>query len=267
MRNARFRIRSRGWLLAGALVCICSVAVAGEAEYSEEGARACIDCHETSRVMGILETAHAKSTDPDTPAAQKQCQSCHGPSAAHMKFPMQVANVHFGAKSGASPRVQNLMCLECHGDDASREGWHASAHGFEDVVCSSCHSAHDPEKVVPARASLSSGCTDSCHEDLMSSSTAADFSHAIGEELGDKGELTCAGCHNPHGPLDSGRCGECHLPTPEVAAKESPKARRYHEVAELKGIDCIRCHKGIAHPIPPLVLEKSAREMERLLSE
>jgi hypothetical protein len=267
MRHARFRIQRRGWLLASALAYVFGVATAGEAEYSEEGARACIDCHETSRVMGILETAHAESTDPHTPAAQKQCQSCHGPSAVHMKFPMQVANVHFGTKSGASPRVQNRMCLECHGDDASREGWHASAHGFEDVVCSSCHSAHDPENVVLNRSLVNGRCTESCHEDLMGSSTAADFSHALGRELGDKGELTCTGCHNPHGPLDSRRCGECHLRTPEVAAKESPKARRYHEVAELKGTDCIRCHKGIAHPIPPLVLEKSVQELNGLLSE
>ena len=79
--------------------------------------------------------------------------------------------------------------------------------------------------------------------------------------------LTCAGCHNPHGPLESGRCGDCHVRTPEVVSKESAKARRYHEVAEAKGTECIRCHKGIAHPIPPLVLQQSEREMEELLRE
>ncbi|MBW2271116.1 MAG: cytochrome c3 family protein [Deltaproteobacteria bacterium] len=236
-------------------------------EYSEEGAVACIDCHETPAVMGILETAHAKASDPKTPAAQKQCQSCHGPSAVHMQFPMQVANVHFGSKSGAKPQVQNRMCLECHGTEAGREGWSGSAHGFEDIVCSSCHSLHDPAKVVPTRAAVSASCTDSCHEKLMGSAKAADFSHATGQDLGDRGELTCTGCHDPHGPLTSERCSECHTRTAEAFAKESPKARRYHDVAEAKGTECIRCHKGIAHPIRPLVLEESTRAMEGLLRE
>jgi len=261
------RRRNHVWPMAVALLCLAQIASGGEAVYSEEGAGACIECHETPYVMGILETAHARTSDPATPAAQKQCQSCHGPSAVHMQFPMQVANVHFGKKSGAKPAVQNRMCLECHGNESEQESWHASAHGFEDVVCSSCHIMHEPKKVVPARAVVSGGCTESCHKDLMGSSKAADFSHAIGHDLGEQGELTCTGCHNPHGPLNSGRCGDCHMRTPEVVAKESPKARRYHEVAETKGTDCIRCHKGIAHPIPPLVLEESARAMEGLLSE
>jgi nitrate/TMAO reductase-like tetraheme cytochrome c subunit len=101
----------------------------------------------------------------------------------------------------------------------------------------------------------------------MGTTTASDFSHSVGHDLGGQGKLTCPNCHNPHGPLSSARCLECHPQTPEILAKESEKARRFHEVAERKGTECIRCHKGIAHPIPPLVLQQSEEAMRRLTEE
>jgi nitrate/TMAO reductase-like tetraheme cytochrome c subunit len=260
MRSHRFW--SCGWLVVIVLASSAPMGANARSEYSEEGAKACIDCHETDYVMGILETAHAKASDTRTPAAQKECQSCHGPSATHMQFPMQVANLRFGKASQTKPEVQNEMCLECHADGTQKE-WHASAHGFEKVVCSSCHSMHDPAKIVPTEANLDHGCgTGECHGTLMGEASSSDFSHAVGKQLGDQGTLTCTGCHNPHGPLASNRCIDCHPQTPEVLAKESEKARRYHEVAERKGTECIRCHKGMAHPIPPLALEQSKQALE-----
>ncbi len=235
-------------------------------QYSEEGAVTCIGCHDTPYVTGILDTAHAKVSNPRTPAAQKECQSCHGPSATHMKFPMQVASVHFGSECEHKPEVQNQLCLECH-EDGTRKDWRASAHGYERIVCSSCHSMHDPSKIVPTRASIEQACAGSCHEKIMAAANASEFTHSLGRDLGGKGELTCAGCHNPHGPLSSKRCLDCHVQTPEVLAKETPKARRYHEVALAKGTECIRCHKGISHPIRQLILEQSEREMRSLLAD
>lgn len=253
-------------LLALALACLLPIVAGAREEYSDEGFQGCLECHETPDVLGILDTVHAKESDPDTPASQKQCQSCHGPSAVHMRFPMQVDNVHFGKQSKNKPEVQNKMCLECH-HDGERKEWEAGAHGYEHVVCSTCHGLHDPEKNIPPTAKLSSGCTESCHEDLMGGKLPSDFSHALGEDVEGKETLTCADCHNPHGPLNSGRCSECHEQTPEIQAKHSEKARRFHKVAEKKGTQCMRCHKGIAHTIPPLALEKAAGTMKPLPAE
>jgi len=241
-------------------------ATAAVQAYTEEGAQACLDCHETEYVMGILETAHGKVEDPKTPAATRECQSCHGPSAKHMTFPMQVENVYFGKKSTGDAISQNTMCLECH-DNGRQENWKAGAHGFENIVCSTCHSMHDPEKVMLAPADVEMTCDSSgCHDKMLKEAEPVQFTHAIGKNLNGDGELTCSGCHNPHGPLESGRCLDCHAQTPEVLAKESEKAKRFHEVAVMKGTSCIRCHKGIAHPIRPLALEESRIEIERLIS-
>jgi len=251
------------------VVCLLASATAGaNPGFGGDGAKACIDCHGNDPVMGIVKTAHAKVEDENTPAAQKECQSCHGPSEIHMRFPMQVENLHFGRESKAAPELQNQACLECHAK-GGRENWTASAHGFDKVVCSTCHSIHDPARIVPSEATVSEGCSvDGCHATLMRDADPKSFSHAVGKKLEMKGmkftndgRLTCASCHNPHGPLDSGRCVDCHLQSAEVLSKESEKARRFHETAKKRGTECIRCHQELTHPIKPLeeLLEEQAK--------
>ena len=234
-----------------------------EASYSKEGATACLDCHETARVMGIVDTVHADFDDPRTPAAQKQCQSCHGPSSVHMQFPMQVENVHFGEASRHAATLQNGRCLACHQNDKA-EQWSASAHGFEDVLCSTCHNLHSPSKIVPSRARVTEGCTMSgCHADLMAEADPKDFSHPSGLEFPGVEAFVCSDCHDPHGPLASGRCEDCHVQTPALLAKQSAKAQRFHEVAAKRGTECMRCHRGLSHPLPDDVLEAARRERAR----
>jgi nitrate/TMAO reductase-like tetraheme cytochrome c subunit len=241
-------------------LCLSPALAAAQPEYGNQGAKSCLDCHGNPRVMGILKTAHAKRENPKTPAAQKACESCHGPSATHMKFPMQVENLHFGKKSKTAAKMQNEVCIVCHakGAEQAERDWRASAHGFENVLCSTCHAIHDPARIVPAKATVSSGCSVAgCHAILMSGAEpAASFSHAVGKNIGNQGQVTCTGCHNPHGPLSSDRCVDCHAQTAEILSKQSEKARRFHEVATREGTECIRCHKALAHPIKPLQLEQ-----------
>ena len=236
-----------------------------EGGYSDDGADACIDCHENSNVLGIMDTKHFDGDDANTPAADKQCQNCHGPSLKHMEFPMQVANLHFGKGSKLAPKTQNAQCLECHGDDDDRSDWNATAHGSEDVVCSECHSIHQPAEVVPSEANMVATCsTSGCHDALMAGKDASSFTHPVGMKMHDESAMTCATCHNPHGPLNSLRCQDCHEAalSPAEMAKQSEKARRFHETAVKKKTDCIRCHKGLAHPIPPLEAARAAEAAE-----
>jgi len=241
-------------LAAIAAACLLSPATSARADddgYSDQDYNACLDCHENSGVLGISETKHADFDDPKSPAAQKQCQSCHGPSAKHMKFPMQVANVHFGKASAAPAATQNLMCLECHANEA-RANWSGSPHGFEEVLCTTCHSMHQPDLIVPEHATMTATCNDSCHVDLMAGRPVSEFTHPVPEKPTKEDDFTCATCHNPHGALESGRCADCHDLEPATLAEESEKARRFHTTAIERKIECIRCHKGLAHPIPPL---------------
>ena len=53
--------------------------------YAEGGSATCLGCHNAAPVNNILHAAHWAKGDPRTPAAQHECESCHGPSEAHVK--------------------------------------------------------------------------------------------------------------------------------------------------------------------------------------
>ena len=248
-------------LVALSLLAGTATLAADEHGYSEKDFNACLDCHENSGILGISETKHADFDDPKSPAAQKQCQSCHGPSARHMKFPMQVANVHFGKGSKASASKQNMMCLECH-TEGGRESWQMSPHGFEEVLCNNCHAIHQPDRIVPSRAAATASCNDSCHTDLMNGAENGSFTHRVKKDPSGEDDFACTTCHNPHGPLDSARCFECHEQSADEVAKQSVKAQRFHKTASEREIECVRCHKGLAHPIKPLDELKAQEAIE-----
>ena len=94
---------------------------------SGEGAAACLVCHESEKVMGIVDTPHANFDDPRSPASRQQCESCHGPSATHMEFPMQVGNIVFTKHGKTTIADRNKACLACHNRGAQAH-WNDGPH-------------------------------------------------------------------------------------------------------------------------------------------
>ena len=97
----------------------------------------------------------------------------------------------------------------------------------------------------------------------MAKADPAAFSHPIGLAVAGKEPFVCSDCHDPHGPLNSGRCEDCHEQKPAVIAQQSEKAQRFHKVATSRGTDCMRCHRGISHPLSEDILDAARREQER----
>src|SRR3981189_1136177 len=89
------------------LVTAASVALADEPDASLSGDRVCTRCHdetESRPVLAIYKTAHGVKADSRTPG----CQSCHGPSEAHVTNPRGTStrppvDVDFNPRGGSAP--------------------------------------------------------------------------------------------------------------------------------------------------------------------
>ena len=231
----------------------------GELEYSSKGADSCLMCHRSDQwnVMPIFNTKHGSLTDGDAPFTNLQCESCHGPSAAHMKArnkadmpPMRT----FGKGSNETAAEQNEGCLSCH-QGHNTIGWMGSAHESSDVACVSCHSIHTESDPVFDRLGQQEVCFD-CHQ-----RTRSDTMKASGHPLR-LGSMTCSDCHNVHdGNNDfllveynvNDTCYTCH------AEKRGPYLWEHAPVTD----DCTLCHRphGSNHPAlltkrPPLLCQQ-----------
>ncbi len=231
----------------------------GEAEYTAQGADNCLMCHRAAKwgVMPIFETKHGSLTDPNAPFSNEQCESCHGPSAAHMKAknkaevtPMRT----FGKGAAETAAEQNEGCLSCHSGH-NNIGWMDSAHENADVACVSCHEIHVSNDPVLDPLGQQEVCFQ-CHQKSRS-----DVLKPHGHPLR-FGQMSCSGCHNVHdGNNDflltednvNDTCYTCH------AEKRGPYLWEHAPVTD----DCTLCHNphGSNHPAsltrrPPLLCQQ-----------
>jgi predicted CXXCH cytochrome family protein len=220
--------------------------VQAQQEYSGEGAQACLECHESEKVMGIRETPHANFDDPKSPASREQCESCHGPSATHMQFPMQVGNIVFTHHGKTPIHDRNQTCLECH-HEGEQIHWNEGAHGKE-LSCAACHIMHTPADPSLVTKNQAQACG-VCHTEILETAPAATTHPLTGENA-----MYCTECHNPHGPTNLKTCISCHDQDPAALAKESLKAQDYHGRAVSEKIACTDCHKAFVHAMPPIVM-------------
>jgi DmsE family decaheme c-type cytochrome len=242
----------KGLLVSGLILLTIQVIAQNKEEasgtYSVDGANSCLTCHgadDEFPANGILATPHAVLGDPNSPFGEGKhdCETCHGPSAAHVSRledgTRPPVDFSFGPDRPAAE--QNGICLDCH-EDASRFHWPGSVHDAEGLACVNCHDIHQTDDAVLALDTQPQVCFE-CHQEQRAQflrqsrhpvqAQSAAFSHT--------GMMSCSDCHNPHGSASTGMlkrntlnetCYDCH------AEKRGPFLWEHAPVRE----DCSNCH-------------------------
>jgi DmsE family decaheme c-type cytochrome len=221
---------------------------AEHASYTRKGADTCAMCHDEDSalpVFPITMTKHAQPADKRTPFAGLQCESCHGPGAAHAKWVQpgekQAPIITFGADSQLTAGQQNDICLRCH-RGGERIAWHSSLHDESNVSCTRCHRIHvarDPILETRTQPTVCYQCHKKERSDFLKPSK-----HPVRY-----GKMACSDCHQVHGgsspaalmqPTLNQTCFTCH------ADKRGPLLWEHSPVTE----DCGICHDahGSVHP-------------------
>lgn len=237
-----------------------------EAGYAPGGERACVMCHireEDHPLAAIHKTPHGMAGDPHSPAADRQCQACHGPSLSHLSVvdgERPRTAVAFDRDTPAADA--NRACLSCHDDSAQRH-WRGSAHEFNDVACSDCHQSHVARDPMMERSSRDAVCLD-CHTRVRSEI------HRPSSHPMRSGQMSCSDCHAPHGSLSDGElqaaslnesCYSCHAeyrgpflwehpPVRESCANcHEPHGAVHDNLLKARGPQlCQQCHSAAFHP-------------------
>ena len=237
MMPDRQRSRIHAWLFGLLLACLMASANGSETgaerpSYSSEGEKACLDCHDNESVTGILQGPHFIAADPRSAAANHACEACHGPSAEHARFPLEISSMNFDSRNDLVIETQTAVCLTCHQGD--HVNWESSTHAAEDVGCESCHSVHAAHDTVLDRLTEIQVC-EVCHlkEKIQVNKP---YRHPVRE-----GVVVCSDCHDPHGsngpaelvmPTVNETCFLCH------AEYRGPFVNEHEPVVD----DCRNCH-------------------------
>ncbi len=206
--------------------------------YAKGDPHVCLGCHgHDPHVVAFLKSPMAAIGDPKTPMAQGGCESCHGPSAAHVASRSKGGDVWpaimWNGPLAAPVEELNAICLGCH-EGGQRINWQGSAMQRQGVACVNCHTvmaAVDPVRVKKTQPEVCFA----CHAEQRAQ-TLLYSHHPIREGL-----VSCSDCHNPHGgPGEHAlkeftvneTCYNCH---PE---KRGPLLWEHQPVREA----CTNCH-------------------------
>jgi DmsE family decaheme c-type cytochrome len=179
----------------------------------------------------------ARKGDQRTPLAGAGCESCHGPSAAHVASRSKGGDVEpavvFAGPNASPVERRNEQCMNCH-EGGARINWQGSKMQNDGVACVSCHTVHvakDPVLVKKTQPGVCFG----CHAQQRAESLQ--YSHHPIQE----GLVVCADRHNPHGSPGpfalkefsvNETCYNCHQD------KRGPLLWEHQPVRE----DCTNCH-------------------------
>jgi len=241
----------------GTLPALAQTSFLDLSAYSEEKHKTCIACHLSDDIRKIARTKHADRSNPDTPAAREECESCHLPSAAHSNFPMQIRSFNFGDHSINKNTEQNEVCLGCHVEGNDKR-WYGSMHAKGELSCATCHTIHEKNDPLLDHT-LSPKLCINCHEQIL------EVQHVEGLHIIETGVVACVDCHNPHTEPNSTGCGNCHSMLPDALAKQTPKAQGFHKTTVKNDLSCLRCHQAFSHDLPGSVLEHDPDRQQQFI--
>lgn len=254
MGEAHMRTQLHQSLLVALLSLLWFAPVQAAGQYSEGGTEQCLGCHDFSKdspVHPMMEGAHGDASNPKTPMAQKGCEQCHGPSAAHTQGPTKTKpGISFGPRWTDSTEHQSGACLQCHQQDKVHD-WPTALHQRNDLTCASCHDLHVIDQAVLNPHTQGEVCT-VCHK------VQKKGVHHLAEKKADN--PPCATCHDPHADPSpvvkllqnrSEGCRSCHdFRAMQKSPQVSDRAKQYHRAMANKDKTCIDCHRGVTHSPP-----------------
>ena len=236
-----------GAVLSGNAVAAQALQKASQAPGTSEyvGADSCKTCHEEI-YPGLQKTRHWSINLKTRGGAEAHdCETCHGPGAAHAEDadPKKI----FSFKTASAKEI-NQRCLACHSSGSEHMNFSRSAHSENNLSCVSCHSPHQAGNkqflLIKAQPAL---CY-SCHQKIKPQFNMP-FHHRVEEGL-----IKCSDCHNPHGGFAGKQlrsaaardslCFTCHVD------KQGPFVFE-HQAVKTEG--CETCHSPHGSPNPRLL--------------
>ncbi len=220
-------------LLVGPLLCSVVSAQQNELaadpvtpQYTEKGAEKCLLCHSELRIELMTETPHGDRSNPDTPFAKHDCESCHGPGSFHVSRSRRGRGrppmITFGKEARTPVEQQVQVCLGCHAknrEELLRIKGHENAREVEGITCSACHTVH---QLPPG------------HEHK-----ATELSAALTARRQAPAEYTERG---------SQKCLLCHAETRMALIAKTPHGNRNNPGTPFAQHGCESCHgKGSLH--------------------
>jgi DmsE family decaheme c-type cytochrome len=246
----------------------------GSPAYADE--EMCVACH-GDQAESYGKTPHAAALAAESrPEAQRGCQACHGPGAAHADAGGGKGVGGLRAFARTEPAGErSAACLKCHASWESLHDFKAGEHALAAVACTGCHRMHGgtAERLLARKTpELCYG----CHLDVRAKFSLPEH-HKVNE-----GVLDCIDCHRPHGtrnrvalraPNDRA-CFRCHgelegpfvfehfgLVTEGCARCHDPhgSVNRHLLVRQQVAQLCYECHTVT----PPTHLQPSFRDCTR----